>query len=178
MALSRKEKEQLVEDLSQLLHEQPALVVFSFQTLTVANSSALRRELRKSGGTLRVVKKRLFRRIAERVGLPAEKLGAVEGSVAIAWSADTIAPAKVTHAFVKEHKDARFEGGMLNGAVLAREDIERLALLPGESELRGQLVSVLAIPMRRVAGVLSSTLRGLPGILQALADKRGASPAA
>lgn len=173
MALPRAKKVELVADLARRVKEASATVIFSFRTLPVAESSSLRRELKKSGGRLQVVKKRLFRRVAELAGLPAAAFGDLEGSVAVAWSADAIAPAKVTHTFVRERSDAAFVGGILHGTFLTREEVERLALLPSQPELQGQLVRVLAGPLRGFAGVLAATLRGFPGVLRAIAEKQG-----
>lgn len=173
MALSRKEKEQQVEELSRVLGESGAAAVFSFRTLTVADSSKLRAALRKDGGRLQVIKKRLFRRVAGNAGMPADATGSMEGSVAVAWAGDEIAPAKIIYGFVKEHEHMKVEGGLLHGTFLTGTEVERLALLPGQQELRGQLVSVLAGPLRGFAGVLSGTLRGLPGVLHAFAEKQG-----
>ncbi len=176
MALSRTDKERLVSELATRLQEHPASVVFAFRSLTVAASAAMRRELRGMDGALTVVKKRLFRRVAERLGLPAEPFEC-EGSLAVAWSTDLVTPAKVAQRFTKDHEGARLAGGMLNGVFLSAADVERLALLPGMGELRGQLVGVLGGPVRGLVGVLSSTLRGLPAVLQAIAEKRETAPA-
>lgn len=173
MALSRAEKERRVQDLTHALKESTAATVFSFRTLTVADSTMLRANLRKMGGRLRVIKKRLFRRVAADVGMPADSLKSMEGSVAIAWAPDEIAPAKVVHAFVREREHVKIEGGLLHGTVLTGEDVQRLATLPTVPELRGQLVSVLAGPVRGLAGVFASVVRGFPAVLQAVADKRG-----
>lgn len=177
MVLSRTEKEQRVEEITGTLREHPAVAVFAFQKMTVKESAALRRELRKSNGRMAVVKKRLFRRVAEKLGLPADAFG-IAGSIAVTWSADLLAPAKIVHGYVKEHADAKLAGGMLNGAFLTHGQIEQLALLPSPAELRGLLVGSLAAPLRGMAGVLLSTLRGLPSVLQAIADQRNTAPSA
>ncbi len=177
MALSRTEKEQRVEEITGKLREHPAWAVFAFQKMTVKESGVLRRELRKSKGRMVVVKKRLFRRVAETLGLPVDAFD-IAGSLAVAWSADIIAPAKIVHGYVKEHGDATLAGGMLNGAFLTHRQVEQLALLPSPAELRGRFVGTLAAPLRGMAGVLSATLRGLPGVLQALAKQRNAAPSA
>lgn len=170
MVLTRTEKEQLVSNLAEQIRSAASAAVFSYRTLTVSDSAKLRRELRAGEGKMQVVKKRLFRRVAVALGLPPD-VAAVEGSVAVAWSGNEIIPAKVAHGFVSGREGAQLSGGLLHGLALTRAEVEALALLPGERELRGQFVSVVAGPIRGLAGVLSGTLRGLPGILHALADK-------
>jgi large subunit ribosomal protein L10 len=176
MALSRKDKEQLVQAMTASVKGATSVVVFSFRALPVKHSAALRRNLRGADGTVEVIKKRLFKRVATEVGMPAN-VGGMEGSVAVVWSGDLIAPAKLTQELSKTLQGVRIEGGLLEGAFLSREDVERLAALPSAHELRGQLVSVLVGPIRGFAGVLAATIRGLPGVLQAIATKQGGAGA-
>lgn len=171
MALSRAEKEKLAKDLTDKLKEAKGAAVFSFKKLTVADSAALRRGLRKDGGRVQVMKKRVFRQAAQNLGITAD-FSKVEGSVAITWSeADMIAPAKASAAFVKTHEGSSLVAGILEGSAITREQVENLASLPGKDELRAKLVGTLVAPIRGFGGVLSSTLRGLPAVLQAIADK-------
>lgn len=178
MPLTRAEKERRVTELTRALKESQAAAVFAFRTLTVADSSKLRATLRTSGSRLQVIKKRLFQRVAADVGLPTDAIVSTEDSIAVAWGNDEIAPAKALREFVKEHDGMKLTGGLLHGASLSGADVERLAALPTLLELRGQLVSVLIGPVRGFAGVLSSTLRGLPGALNAIKEKRGETPSA
>ncbi len=174
MSLSRSEKEKLAKDLTEKLSKTKSAVAFSFKALTVSDSSSLRRELRKTGGRIQVVKKRVFQRVAENMGIK-EDLTEKADSVAVAWSdSDMIAPAKITFGFVKDHDGAKLLAGLLEGAALNGQEVESLALLPGKDELRAKLVATLAGPIRGFAGVLSGTLRGLPGVLSAIAEKQGA----
>ncbi len=176
MALSRAEKEKLAKELAEKMAQAKGAAVFSFKTLTVADSAALRRELRKTGGRVQVIKKRVFRRAAEAVGAQID-FSKVEGSVAVTWSnEDMVAPAKASFEFVKSHKDSsQLVAGVLEGTAISREQVENLATLPGKDEMRAKLVGTLAAPISSFVGVLSSTLRGLPGVLQAHADKQGSA---
>ncbi len=172
MALLRKEKEQLVSELSSELSRQPSVAVLAFTRMTVQESTVLREQLRKMGGSMRVVKKRLLRHIAPAIGMQ-EVPADLEGSVAIVWSEDLLAPAKALHEFVKEHKDAsQLVGGVLQGKELTPDDVRALAVLPSEEELRGKLVATIAGPLRGFVGVLSGTLRGLPAVLHAHAQQQ------
>lgn len=175
MALSRVEKEKLASELAEKLAKAKGAAVFSFKTLTVADSAALRRELKKTGGRVQVIKKRVFRRTAEAVGASID-FSQVEGSVAVTWSdQDMVAPAKASFDFVKKHQDSKLVAGVLEGAAITQQQVEDLAMLPGKDELRAKLVGTLAAPISGFVGVLSSTLRGLPASLQAIADKKGSA---
>ncbi len=171
MTLLRKEKEQLVSELSSELKTQPAVAILSFTSMSVEESTILRRHLRDMEGSMKVVKKRLLRFIAPAIGMKNIPSN-IEGSVAVAWSEDLLAPAKALNEFVSEHKEvSQLVGGMLNGKELSADEVRALALLPSEEELKGKLVTVLAGPLRGFVSVLSGTLRGLPAVLQAHAQR-------
>lgn len=188
--LKRADKERVVSELADILREALAVVVASFRALPVRESAALRRALRPSGGRVRVVPKRLFRRVAEILGWPAA-LAETSHSIAVAWTegpakprpfgragsggADLLAPAKHMREFVKGGTDAAFLGGVLEGAILNAAEVERLALLPSPDILRGQFVSALAGPLRGMLGVFTSVLRGVPAVLQAKASAPASS---
>lgn len=175
MPITRKEKEEIVRDLTTRIRSAKASVVFSFKTLTVADSVALRRALRRSGGRMRVVKKRLFRRLAGSVGMP-EGLADAEGSIAVAWGDDVVAPAKASHAFVAAHReDARFLGGLLEGSVLSQEEVARLATLPAREELNATFLGTLVGSLRMFTGALSANLRRVPALLEARSEKGDAA---
>lgn len=169
--LKRADKEQLVAELAEALRGAPAVVVASFQALTMAESAKLRRSLRPVGGRVRVVPKRLFRRVLDSLGWPAA-LAETDDSLAVAWAEDFLAPAKGLHQFTKSTERARLLGGILEGVPLDATAAERLALLPPLAALRGQLVRVLAGPLRGMLGIFGGVLRGLPAVLKAKAQIR------
>ena len=174
MALTKGEKKVLASEVAVKIKDAKGAAVFSFKKLTVSDSAKLRRELRKTGGRVQVIKKRVFRSAAQSIGITAD-FSTVEGSVAVTWSdQDMISPAKASFDFVKTHEGSSLVAGILEGEAITREQVESLALLPGKDELRAKLVGTLIAPVRGFAGVLSGTLRGLPAVLQAIAEKQGA----
>lgn len=180
MPLRRTEKQEIVNALATELKQVASVAVVSFRMLTMKESAALRQSLRGVHGSLQVVPKRLFARVVAALGWPAA-LAETGDSVAVAWTGgpaklqrsggpDLVAPAKNLHAYAKSTEGARLLGGMLHGEPLDGPAVERLALLPSPEILRGQLVSVLAGPLRGVLGVFTSVLRGVPVVLKAKAQ--------
>ena len=169
MVLKRSDKEGIVSELTERLRNARAAVMLDFTSFPMSASMAVRRTLRQSGGSVQVVPKRLFQRVAAQLGWPGD-LAATRNSLAVAWSADLIAPAKCMQEYAKSAENARILGGVLEGQFLDGVAVERLAALPSQGVLRGQFVSVIAGPLRGLAGVLGSVLRGLPAVLQAKAQ--------
>lgn len=166
MTLTRPQKEQTVEDLTHALRGAPAVVVLSFRAFGMKEVTRIRRTLRPAGGRIRVVPKRLFRRVLEGLSWPVA-LSETDASIAVAWGTDLLAPAKAVHAFAKDAEGAQLLGGVLEGRILTGDEVAMLAQLPERPALYGQLVSVIAGPLRGLAGVCQAVLLGLPAVLRA-----------
>ena len=72
MSLSLEQKKAVVAEISAQVAKAQAIVVAEYRGLEVGNMTALRREARKSGVYLRVLKNALARRAV--MGTPFEKL--------------------------------------------------------------------------------------------------------
>lgn len=171
MALTRQQKEERVTQASADIADATSVVFMAYDALTVEDAETLRRQLHAEGVRMRVIPKRLLTRVLEQVNIafdPAQQ----EGQLAVLWGADAVAPARVLHAFAKEHESVRVVGGILDGALLELARVQSLALLPSRQELLGQLVGTLAAPMRGFAAVLQGVQRNTVYVLAAIAEKK------
>lgn len=172
MALTRQQKEEQVQSVAQSMGEATAAVFIAFNGVSLADMTELRDKLHAAGCRMRVVPKRLLKLAAKNAELDFDPTQA-EGQVAIAWGGDAVAPAKVLHDFVKTRKDnMSLIAGSLEGEVLSQEQVLALAALPSRDQLLGQLVSVLAGPMRGFAQVLSGVPRAAVYVLQAVKEQK------
>jgi large subunit ribosomal protein L10 len=166
-------KELIVRHLDQRLGGIEDTVVVDISRLDAESNRAIRRELRKSGISVNVVKNSLAKRVFSARGLdfPAEVL---TGPTAfLVGGADAIATSKVVADWRKKNKkEIQFKGGLIEGVILGPAEAERLTKMPGVRETRQMLVSVLAAPLSQFVGVLQSILAGVPGVLQAIAEKQ------
>lgn len=170
MPLRRTDKAHLVDTLVSELRGAAAAAVVSFRALPMSESSALRRTLRSQGGRLQVIPKRLFRRVLAKLEWPAALAGTAD-SVAVAWAADLLSPAKSLQGFARRAEGAVLLGGVLEGVVLDGSAVTRLAELPPPDILRRQFVGVLQGVLRGCVSVLGGVLRGLPAVLHAKAQQ-------
>ena len=98
----------------------------------------------------------------------------VEGQTAFIWSdADSSEVSKAVMKFVKELQGLSVQGGVLDGAILEKADIERLANLPSKDELRAKLLQVMLSPMTQLAYILNAKTQELLSILKQLSEKKG-----
>ena len=168
-------KEKAVAELVESLRGAESVVLAEFSGLTVAQSSALRRELRASNSSLHVVKNTLLGKAADQVGI--EGLAPfLKGPTALAVSRDDlVAPAKVVYTFQRANKELQIKAGILTGKVITAAQVRQLADLPAREVLLAQVAGGMKAPLYALASVITAPLRNLAYGLGALANERAAS---
>ena len=73
------------------------------------------------------------------------------GPSAVAFSNDSVAPAKTIYDFAKTADALEIKGGAVEGKVSTKAEIEALATLPNREGMLSMLLSVLQAPVRNVA---------------------------
>lgn len=168
----RQEKQEQVNDLAGRFDRAVTAIFTDYRGLGVAEITELRRRLGRVGVEYRVVKNTLTRRAAREAGL-VEIEPLLEGPTAIAFGYDDpVVPAQVLSGFARDHKELEFKGGLVEGRLLDRAQVQALADLPPLGELRAMLVRTLAAPIVSLAVVLNAPLQGLARGLEAVRSKR------
>jgi large subunit ribosomal protein L10 len=162
----RKEKISDVEKLNGELARVSTVILTTFQGITVAQDTQLRRSVQSVGGKYRVVKNTL----AERAGAGTSSeslLKGLSGTNSIAYSgADPVALAKALTKVAKEVPAFRFKAGVVEGRVLSIAEIQQLAQLPSKEELIVKIMFLLQSPARRIATAVAGVNRNLAVTLQ------------
>jgi large subunit ribosomal protein L10 len=178
LALSRQQKEQLLQGYAEKLEHAQVMVWAKYGGLTVAQVSDLRRQLRPSGAQAVVVKNTLLRLALEQKGLPvdAEMMG---GSCVVTFINDNL-PAAITalSAFARAN-DAAFQlkGGVVGGKLASTEQVSALATLPSREVLLARVVGGIQAPISGFVGTLAAVMRGLVNVLDAHSKQLQESPA-
>ncbi len=162
-------KQAYVKELNEKLSSAMAGVVVSYNGISVADDTKLRKELREAGVEYTVVKNTMLRLAVK--GTQYEALTEYfKGDTAIAISPeDPAAAARILCKFADADKSKRFtvKGGFCDGQVMDAAGVRSLSTMPN----REGLLSMLA-------GSLSGIIGGLAVALQAVADKQEETPAA
>lgn len=168
---TKEQKKALVKDLAQALKNSKSAVFSDFKGLVVKDMMALRRELKKSGVSLVVMKKTLISLALKEAGidLSAKQM---EGQIALAVSSqDEVIAAKIIAKVAKTNENLKIVGGLLGNKALTVSEINALAKLPGKEELLAKLVYVIKSPVSGLVNVLSGNTRSLVQVLRAIAEK-------
>jgi len=172
MALTKEQKEKVIEKLLGSLGKQKSMVFVNFSGLTASEIEKLRHDLREAGAQLIVAKKTLAKIAFEKENIEFPKEG-IDNELAIVFAyEDEIAPVKTAHDFSKENEKLNIIGGFMKEGekmeFVSGEDMKVLAQLPGRDELMGKLVRVLSGPISNFVSVQRENLKGLLYALEAI----------
>jgi len=172
----RPEKATIVEDLSARLNQSPFLIVTEYTGMNVLQFSELRSRLAGAGAQCRVVKNTFLRRAAAGIGYP-DLAETLSGQTAIVTGeSDVCAAAKVLKVFGAEFQKLAIKAGVLDKAIISKEQIQALADLPPKGVLQSQLLGVLKSPLQKLVVLLNEPGASLARLLKARLDQE--SPAA
>src|SRR5215210_2079428 len=171
----KRDKEQVVERLTERIRDAETLIVADYRGLTNAQMEGLRDELLEHGARFAVVKNTLTRRAAQAAGNEA-LLTLLEGPTAIAFletGADPVAAAKALSKLARDSRVLAIRGGMLAGRTVTSEEVESLATLPPADVLRGQVLGAIIAPVQALAGLVAAPLTNLVGLIDARIEQLG-----
>ncbi len=161
----RSEKKEEVEKLKSDLAKVSTVILTTFQGITVAQDTQLRRAVQSAGGNYKVVKNTL----AEKAGAGTSAEGLLKGlsgTNSISYSTDPVSLAKILTKVAKDVPAFRFKAGVVEGRVLSIAEIQQLALLPSKEELIGKIMFLLQAPARRSATAMAGITRNLAVVVQ------------
>lgn len=168
--MDKQEKHSFVASLRSDLSGAGIIVVTRQSGLTVGESSKLRSEMRRVGGRFKVAKNTLVKRAFADSAYDALS-GELKGPVALAYSEDPIAAAKVAVDFAKGNEKLQVVCGMMGDKFLSHNDVVTLAKLPSLNELRGKIIGVLQAPASKIVGVLQAPAAQVARVISAYSNK-------
>jgi large subunit ribosomal protein L10 len=156
MAITKEKKGQIIEKVQGVAKDSKTIVFAKFKGLTVAEQNEMRKAFRSQDIGYTVAKKTLIRKGLEAGGYEGT-MPELEGEIALAYSADELAPAREPATFVKKFGDhLSFAGGVFGGKFVSSEEITSIAAIPGMDALRAQFLQLINSPIQRFAVVLNA----------------------
>jgi large subunit ribosomal protein L10 len=169
--LNRKEKEQVISDLSKKIEGYRSVVLTHYRGLNVEQLNQLRKRLKEEKTSYHVIKNTLMRLASK--GTDLEKLNDYfEGPTAIAISyGDPILLAKAFSEFMKTQPSLEIKVGLIEGRVTLPEEVKALATMPSREVLLAQILRGIQTSGGQVLGGILSILQQMVGVIQARADQ-------
>ncbi|MFC1974004.1 50S ribosomal protein L10 [Chloroflexota bacterium] len=172
-----EKKREIVQQLVELLAKNRIIIATEYRGLSVADMSALRRQLRPLGIEYHVVKNTLTSIAAEKAE-KAELSSLLKGPIALAFSYDDVVhPAKALLSYRSSAMTSLgIMGGLIDNQLLTAGEISRIATLPSIEVLRARLLGILQSPISNLQNVLSANLQKFGALLDARIKQLGGMP--
>jgi large subunit ribosomal protein L10 len=157
VAITKAKKVEILSRLNDVKDSSEAIVFIHFNGLNLADTTAMRKALREAGVGFFVAKKTLMERVFTGYEGTMPKL---DGEIAVAYSADPMAPAQNMKDFAAKFKDkVAIVGGIFQGTFKDQTEMTAIASIPGLDVLRGMFAQLINSPRQRFAVVLSEVAK-------------------
>ena len=164
MALTKEQKQSVVDEVNTLLGESKLTVAAAYQGTGVKVLQQLRRDAKTNGTTIKVIKNRLvIKSLAGNEKLKKVDTTVLKGQLLYAFnSEDEVAPAQILASFAKKNPTIQFVGAIdANGQFFDTDQVKALADLPSKNDLIAQVIATLTSPLNDVTNALSGNLHAL-----------------
>ncbi len=179
--MNRQQKEVVVSDFKKMFTESQAAFLVNYKGLSVALLQLLRKNLRESGGTLKVTKARLMKIAAQdaasvdgdrEFGALNDFKSSFHDQVGLVFSAgDASSLAKALFDFSKDHEQLKVVSGFFEKKVLSSNELVALATLPSREELLSMIARAMQGPVSGLACVLNLMIVRLLYVLKQVAEQ-------
>jgi large subunit ribosomal protein L10 len=148
-------KKDSVKEISDGLKNSSAVVVVSYQGLTVSELTELRRALSAKNAHMGVYKNTLMSRALKDAGVKFDE-SFLQGPNAFVFSKDVSAGAAVCTKFSRYHEKLVIRGGLVEGQSVDAEGMKEVAKLPTKEVLLSMFCMVLNEPVAGFARAVKS----------------------
>ncbi|MBS3788268.1 50S ribosomal protein L10 [Candidatus Bipolaricaulota bacterium] len=163
MVTEAKEKE--VEELRDKFERAEGVVLSDYRGISANDMVKLRESFTKEGIEYRVVKNTLASIAAEEAGLE-DLPELLDGPIAVAVGyEDPVLPFKITSDTAEKFDAFSAKGGVIEGDMVAPEEIEAISKLSSKEELLANFATGLKSPIRKLAVVLKARVKDLTVVL-------------
>jgi len=171
MGRTLESKQQIVDELSQLLDNAELALVLDYQGLSIKEMSDLRSRLQAANGICKVTKNTLMRRAIEGKPGWTELESLLSGTNAfILVQGDVGGAVKAVQSFQKDVKKSETKGGLFEGKLLSQNDIKAIGDLPSKEVLMAQIAGAINAVATKLAVGINEVPSGLARALKQHAE--------
>ncbi|MCK5459844.1 50S ribosomal protein L10 [Candidatus Parcubacteria bacterium] len=173
MSKSKKQKEEILNSLTDKLNDAKGAVFTSFVGLKVKDIESLRKLCRESGSECLVSKKTLLRLALSKVGLKDADGEIFNDEVAVIFSYnDEITAAKIVGQFFEKCEALNIKGGILENKIIGLDSVKQLISIPSKEELYAKLVGSINSPLSGLVNTLNGNLRSFVQVLNSIKEQK------
>jgi large subunit ribosomal protein L10 len=166
LAITRKRKEELVQEYVELLQDARGVVITEYRGMTVHNLDELRGKLREQNASFTITKNTLLKIALGEVGMAVPE-DLLTGPVAlVVANADLPGTIKTVLDYAGDNDLFITKGGISGESIFAEADLKTLSELPPLEVIRAQLVGMATMPLTRFLGLLDEPGRQLVGVIK------------
>ena len=155
-------KAPIIEEIKSNLSGAVGTVLADYRGLTVAEDTALRKELREANVVYKVYKNTYIKRAIAGTELEVFN-DQLEGPTSIAISKDdATAPARILAKFAKNAPKLELKCGFIDGTFYDSKNLSVIAEIPSREELLSRLLGSLKSPISNMARVLNQIAEKKP----------------
>ena len=159
MALTKAKKAELIDSYTQALKGAKSAVYVKFSGLPVKETMELRDTLFGENTHYTVVKKTLWNRAVNAVGITGDA-PVIGSEMAVVWGEDLLIPARLSYEFSKTHKENfAILGGIFDGTFKDAKEMMAIATIPPREVLLSQLAYLLKSPITGLAIAVSEVAK-------------------
>jgi len=171
MGRTLESKQQIVEELKQLLGEAEMALVLDFKGLTIKEMTDLRTRLQASNGVCKVTKNTLMRRAIDGDSAWSNLESLLSGTNAfVLVKGDVGGAVKAVLSFQKDSKKSETKGGLFEGQLLSQDDIKAIGDLPSKEVLMAQIAGAINAVATKLAVGINEVPSGLARALRQHAE--------
>jgi len=165
------QKARTIEQAKEWYSQSSGVVFADYRGMKVKELQGLRRELRKKGAELHVLKNTLFR-IAAGNDVDELQFDHHNGTTAYAFVFENESQvAKALLDYAKSSKKVTVKGGIFGGKGFSAKQVEALSELPSRDVLIAQVIGAIAAPLSGLVGTVEALYADPIRTIGAVADK-------
>ena len=151
--MNKETKKNYIEEMKKMFLSNEAVMIAHYQGLNVVQLDELRKELRENSILFKITKNRITKlAVKDSPCKDLEKF--FTDPTAAAISSDPFMSARILSKFAKKNESLKIIAGFMDGKVIDKEEVAKIASLPTLNEARANIIGILNAPAQKIVAIL------------------------
>jgi large subunit ribosomal protein L10 len=177
--MNKKQKEQTVLEIKELLNKASSLYFTDFSGLTVKQTDELRDEFYNAKVDYHVLKNTLIKKALEQssnskfTGEIEKLIENLKGPTGVVFAYDDpVSPAKIIKKFYEKLEKPKLKIALVESVVYDKSKLNELASLPTKPEIISSIIGSLHAPISGIVNSINALIRDLASVIEETAKKK------